>query len=81
MYVVTELAQRGPCLFRASLALRYSLKDYLALRRDQGKNLSRGAVKNISKAIILVVAGLHAKGPGHLDSRVSGSRRGWCTWI
>ncbi|CAE7685873.1 STE20 [Symbiodinium necroappetens] len=46
---------------------RYSLKDYLALRRDQGKSLSRGAVKNISKAIILVVAGLHAKGLVHLD--------------
>mmetsp|Transcript_6557 Transcript_6557/g.14185 ORF Transcript_6557/g.14185 Transcript_6557/m.14185 type:complete len:691 (-) Transcript_6557:51-2123(-) len=54
MYVITELAQ-------------YSLKDYLALRRDQGKSLSRGAVKNISKAIILVVAGLHAKGLVHLD--------------
>ena len=46
---------------------RYSLKDYLALRRDQGKSLSRGAVKNISKAIILVVAGLHAKNLVHLD--------------
>jgi len=54
MYVITELAQ-------------YSLKDYLALRRDQGKSLSRGAVKNISKAIILVAAGLHAKGLVHLD--------------
>lgn len=54
MYVVTELAQ-------------YSLKDYLSLRRDQDKGLSRGAVKNISKAIILVVAGLHAKGLVHLD--------------
>lgn len=29
--------------------LRYSLKDYLSLRRDQDKGLSRGAVKNISK--------------------------------
>ncbi|CAK9067076.1 unnamed protein product [Durusdinium trenchii] len=54
MYVVTELAQ-------------YSLKDYLALRRDQGKSLSRGAVKNISKAIISVVAVLLTKGLVHLD--------------
>jgi len=54
MYVVTELAQ-------------YSLKDYLALRREQGKALSRGAVRNITKAIIIVVAGLHAKGLVHLD--------------
>lgn len=54
MYVITEVAQ-------------YSLKDYLALRREQGKALSRAAVKSISKAIILVVAGLHAKGLVHLD--------------
>lgn len=54
MYVVTELAQ-------------YSLKDYLALRKDQNKPLSKEAVRNISKAIILVLAGLHAKGMVHLD--------------
>ncbi|CAE8627658.1 unnamed protein product [Polarella glacialis] len=54
MYVITELAQ-------------YSLKDYLSLRRDQRKNISLDAVKNISKAIIMVVAGLHAKGFVHLD--------------
>eukprot|EP00933_Yihiella_yeosuensis_P018659 TRINITY_DN15240_c0_g1_i3.p1 TRINITY_DN15240_c0_g1~~TRINITY_DN15240_c0_g1_i3.p1 ORF type:complete len:689 (+),score=146.41 TRINITY_DN15240_c0_g1_i3:50-2116(+) len=54
LYVVTELAQ-------------YSLKDYLALRREQGKSLSKEAIRNISKAIILVVAGLHAKGLVHLD--------------
>mmetsp|Transcript_20322 Transcript_20322/g.36292 ORF Transcript_20322/g.36292 Transcript_20322/m.36292 type:complete len:686 (-) Transcript_20322:45-2102(-) len=54
MYVVTELAQ-------------YSLKDYLALRRERGKRLSQDSVKNITKAILMIVAGLHAKGLVHLD--------------
>merc|ERR1719282_568369 len=54
LYVVTELAQ-------------YSLKDYLSLRRDQGRPLTKDTVKNITKAIILVMAGLHAKGLVHID--------------
>lgn len=54
VYVVTELAQ-------------YSLKDYLALRREQARPLPKDSVKSITKAVILVVAGLHAKGLAHLD--------------
>jgi len=54
VYVVTELAQ-------------YSLKDYLALRREQSRPLPKDSVKSITRAVILVVAGLHAKGLAHLD--------------
>eukprot|EP00747_Dinoflagellata_sp_TGD_P100992 gnl/TRDRNA2_/TRDRNA2_168212_c0_seq3.p1 gnl/TRDRNA2_/TRDRNA2_168212_c0~~gnl/TRDRNA2_/TRDRNA2_168212_c0_seq3.p1 ORF type:complete len:702 (+),score=160.25 gnl/TRDRNA2_/TRDRNA2_168212_c0_seq3:87-2108(+) len=54
VYVITELAQ-------------YSLKDYLALRREQAKPIPKESVKNITKAIVLVVAGLHAKGLVHID--------------
>lgn len=54
LYVITELAQ-------------YSLKDYLALRRDQNRPLPPESVRNITKAIILVVAGLHAKNLVHID--------------
>jgi len=54
VYVITELAQ-------------YSLKDYLALRREQNRPLPKDSVKSISRAVILVVAGLHAKGLAHLD--------------
>jgi len=56
LYVVTELAQ-------------YSLKDFLAQRREQSKALSRESVQNISKAIVLAMAGLHAKGFVHLDMK------------
>lgn len=56
LYVVTELAQ-------------YSLKDYLALRRDQGKSLCKDSVRNITKAVVLVMAGLHAKGLVHIDMK------------
>jgi len=54
VYVVTELAQ-------------YSLKDYFALRREQHRPLPIESVKNVSRGVILVVAGLHAKGLCHLD--------------
>lgn len=54
MYVVTELAS-------------YSLKDYLKLRREQKKPLSIETTRTLSRAIMLVVAGLHAKGLVHLD--------------
>jgi len=54
MYVITEVAQ-------------YSLKDYFALKREKNKPLSRESIKACARAIILVVAGLHAKGLVHLD--------------
>jgi len=54
MYVITELGQ-------------YSLKDFIKLRREQQKPLSKETVRNIAKASILVTAGLHAKGLVHLD--------------
>mmetsp|Transcript_62375 Transcript_62375/g.118423 ORF Transcript_62375/g.118423 Transcript_62375/m.118423 type:complete len:667 (+) Transcript_62375:40-2040(+) len=54
VYVITELAQ-------------YSLKDYFALRREQSRPLPKESVKSIARAIILVVAGLHAKGLAHMD--------------
>lgn len=54
VYVITELAQ-------------YSLKDYLALRREQSRPICAASVKSISRAIILVAAGLHAKGLVHID--------------
>merc|ERR1719191_1695390 len=54
MYVVTELAS-------------YSLKDYFSLRRTDGRKLSKDSVHDVAKAIILVTAGLHAKGLVHLD--------------
>mmetsp|Transcript_1783 Transcript_1783/g.3558 ORF Transcript_1783/g.3558 Transcript_1783/m.3558 type:complete len:733 (+) Transcript_1783:3-2201(+) len=56
LYVVTELAQ-------------YSLKDYLSLRREQNKPIPASSVKNISKAMILVTACLHAKGLVHIDMK------------
>lgn len=54
MYVITELAS-------------YSLKDYIKLRREQGKPMSKETVRSIAKAVVLVTAGLHAKGLVHLD--------------
>lgn len=54
MYVVTELAQ-------------YSLKGYFKHRREEGRALSKETVKSVAKAIVLVTAGLHAKGLVHLD--------------
>jgi len=54
MYVVTELAQ---C----------SLKDLLGSYREERKKFSREYVKSLAKAILLIVAGLHAKGLVHLD--------------
>jgi len=56
LYVITELAQ-------------YSLKDYLSLRREQNRPLSRVSIHNITKAIVLVMAGLHAKALVHLDMK------------
>ncbi|CAK9033041.1 unnamed protein product [Durusdinium trenchii] len=41
--------------------------DYFALKREKNKPLSRESIKACARAIILVVAGLHAKGLVHLD--------------
>jgi len=54
MYVVTEMAQ-------------YSLKDYISARHDQHKPISKESIRSITKAILVVMAGLHAKGLVHLD--------------
>jgi len=54
LYVVTELAQ-------------YSMKDFLASRREQNKKISMDEVKSIAQAMLLVLAGLHAKGLVHID--------------
>jgi serine/threonine protein kinase len=56
LYVVTELAQ-------------YSLKDFLSTRREQSKQLSADEIRNITKAIIMAMAGLHAKGYVHIDMK------------
>mmetsp|Transcript_72596 Transcript_72596/g.151556 ORF Transcript_72596/g.151556 Transcript_72596/m.151556 type:complete len:682 (+) Transcript_72596:165-2210(+) len=56
LYVITELAQ-------------YSLKDFLADRREKQKTLSKEAVRDLSKRIILAMAGLHAKGFVHIDMK------------
>ncbi|CAJ1354912.1 unnamed protein product [Effrenium voratum] len=42
-------------------------QDYFALKREKNKPLSRESIKACARAIILVVAGLHAKGLVHLD--------------
>jgi serine/threonine protein kinase len=54
MYVVTEVGEQ-------------SLKDYIKQRRDDHRPLSKGCVKSITKAMVRVTAGLHAKGFVHLD--------------
>jgi serine/threonine protein kinase len=54
LYVITELAQ-------------YSMKDYLAQRREQKHQFSPNAIRNCTDSIILVMAGLHAKGLVHID--------------
>lgn len=56
LYVISELAQ-------------YSLKDFLAQRREQRKPLSADSVRNVTKAIVLAMAGLAAKGFVHLDMK------------
>eukprot|EP00439_Symbiodinium_sp_Y106_P075182 s275_g14.t2 len=42
-------------------------QDYFALKREKNKPLSRESIKACARAILLVVAGLHAKGLVHLD--------------
>jgi len=45
----------------------FSLKDYLKTRRDQNRAMSLDTIKSLTRAIMLVVAGLHSKGLVHLD--------------
>lgn len=47
----------------------YSMKDYLATLRGEHRRNSRQTIRNITKAIVLVMAGLHAKGLVHLDMK------------
>lgn len=54
LYLISELAQQ-------------SLKDFVARRRKEDSPPSKETVRCISKSIVLVMAGLHAKGLVHLD--------------
>lgn len=54
LYVVTELAVE-------------SLKDYLSRRKHAKKPLPAEAVRSITKTLVFIVAGLHAKSLVHLD--------------
>lgn len=54
LYVVTELGQQ-------------SLRDYIDKQRKEFAPPSKETVRSIARALILVIAGLHAKGFVHLD--------------
>jgi len=54
MYIITEFAQ-------------YSLKEFLAYHRKQETQLALDMVRSLTRVIMLVAAGLHAKGLVHLD--------------
>jgi len=54
LYMVNELAQ-------------YSLQDYVSDKKRKSAPPSQETVRSLAKAIILVMAGLHAKGFVHLD--------------
>lgn len=54
LYVITEIAE-------------YSLDDLLRQQRDQRQALHQDVIKSLTRSVILVVAGLHAKGLVHLD--------------
>lgn len=54
LYLVTELAQQ-------------SLKDFLAKRKGEGAPVSKETVRSLTKSMLLVMAGLHAKGLVHMD--------------
>jgi serine/threonine protein kinase len=58
LYIVTEMAQ-------------YSLQDLLVAHRGAQCPLPKDIVMSIAKAIIVAVAGLHAKGFVHLDLKPS----------
>lgn len=54
MYVITELAQ-------------YSLKDYLSIKASKNEKISKDTTRDMTKALVFVMAGLHAQGFVHLD--------------
>merc|ERR1719235_1551340 len=54
LYLVTELAQE-------------SLKEYIVRKKEEASPPSKDTVRGIAKSIVLVMAGLHAKGVIHLD--------------
>jgi serine/threonine protein kinase len=54
LYIVTELGE-------------YDLKQYIRRQREMSSTLSREKVQSITRAILLTVASLHAKGFTHLD--------------
>lgn len=54
LYVITELGQQ-------------SLKDFMTKKRAEMVSPSKETVRSITKAIVLVMAGLHAKGLVHMD--------------
>lgn len=54
LYVVTELAE-------------YSVDDLLNQQRETKQPLSKDILQTLSRSVILVIAGLHAKGFVHLD--------------
>jgi len=56
LFLVTELGQE-------------SLKDYIERKREEAVRPSQDTVRSIAKSIVLVMAGLHAKGFIHLDMK------------
>jgi serine/threonine protein kinase len=58
LYIVTELGQYD---------LKQYLKEQKLIAKGYGSGLSKAKVHSIAKALVLAVAGLHAKGFTHLD--------------
>jgi len=67
MFVVTEIAD-------------YSLKDYLTERLNEKKPMSANAVCILSKAFLIAMGMLHAKGLAHLDMKPENIMRAGETW-
>ena len=67
MYVITEVAD-------------YSLKDYLAARKEQGREMSTLTIQQISKSFVVAMAMLHVKGLVHLDMKPENIMRAGETW-
>jgi serine/threonine protein kinase len=67
MYVVQELAD-------------YSMKDYLAAKREEGRGLRQDAIRFMCKNFVLSVAAMHAKGLVHLDLKPENIMRAGSTW-
>jgi serine/threonine protein kinase len=62
-----NLDARDGILYLVSELARYSLKDYLAYHKKGHEPLTKDTVRDLTKALLLVMAGLHAKGLVHLD--------------